>query len=81
MSEDLLLVRLLVKVKSISSGSGEENRAAVQMCRNGVRKVKEKTELNLVKDVKNNRKGFFRYLGQKTQAKESVLPSKWKGRK
>ena len=51
------------------------------MCRNGVRKVKEKTELNLVKDVKNNKKGFFRYLGQKRQAKESVPPSKWKGRK
>lgn len=28
------------------------------------------------KDMKNNRKGFFRYIGQKRQAKESVPPLK-----
>lgn len=31
-------------------------------------------ELNLVKDVKNNKKGSFRYIAQKRQAKESILP-------
>lgn len=31
-------------------------------------------QLNLVRDVKNNRKGFYRYSGQKKQAKESIHP-------
>ena len=31
-------------------------------------------ELNLAKNVKNNKKTFFRYIGQKRQAKESVPP-------
>ena len=31
-------------------------------------------ELNLVRDVKNNKKGSYRYLSQKRQAKESILP-------
>jgi len=43
------------------------------MCRDGGRKVKVKMKLNLTRDVKNN-KGFFRYIGQKKQAKESLLP-------
>ena len=29
-------------------------------------------ELNLVRDVKNNKKGFYRYIGRRRQAKESV---------
>jgi len=31
-------------------------------------------KLNLARDVKNNRKGFYRYAGQKRQAKESIPP-------
>ena len=31
-------------------------------------------ELNLARDVKNSKKGFFRCTGQKRKAKESVLP-------
>jgi len=31
-------------------------------------------ELNLVRDVKNNGKGFYRHSVQKRQAKESILP-------
>ena len=31
-------------------------------------------ELNLVRDMKNNRKTFYRYIGQKRQAKVSVPP-------
>ena len=31
-------------------------------------------ELNLVWDVKNNGKGFYRHSVQKRQAKESILP-------
>ena len=31
-------------------------------------------ELNLARDVKNNKKGFYWYIGRKRQAKESVPP-------
>lgn len=31
-------------------------------------------ELNLERALKNNKTGFFRNIGQKRQAKESVLP-------
>lgn len=43
------------------------------ICRDSVRKGKMQMEMNLVRDVKNN-KGFFRYFGQKKQAKENVPP-------
>jgi len=31
-------------------------------------------ELNLLKDVRGNKKGFYRYVGRRKQAKESVPP-------
>jgi len=31
-------------------------------------------ELNLARDVKDNKTGFYRYIGRKRQAKESVPP-------
>lgn len=48
------------------------------MCRNGVRKAKAETELNLAKNGKN-KKGFFREGEQNRQAKESAS-DKQKGR-
>lgn len=44
------------------------------MCWDGIKKAKAKMELNLTRDVKNSKKGFLRYTGQKTQAKESRHP-------
>ena len=44
------------------------------MCRDGIRKAKAQMELNLARDVKRNKKGFYRYTGQKRQAKESAPP-------
>ena len=46
----------------------EEYRDAVRACRRRMRKAKAQVELNLVRDVKNN-KTFYRYTGQKRQAK------------
>lgn len=34
-----------------------------------MRKTKTKLELNLARDAKNNRKGFYRYVNQKSKAK------------
>lgn len=50
----------------------EEYRDDVWMCRDGIRKAKAHVELKLTRDAKNNKKGFYRYIGRKTQANESV---------
>ena len=52
----------------------EEYTDAVLMCRNEIRKAKAQMELKLARDVINYEKGFFIYIGQKRQAKESVPP-------
>ena len=48
-------------------------RDMAQECREGIRKAKAQLELNLARDVKNNKKGFFRYIGQQRKMKETVL--------
>ena len=57
--------------------SWEEYRAAVRVCRDRIRKAKVQMELNLARDVKD-KKGFYKYIGRKRQAKESI-PSMMKG--
>ncbi|KFV09259.1 hypothetical protein N339_03103, partial [Pterocles gutturalis] len=52
----------------------EEYRGVVGMCRDRIRKHKAQMELNLVRDGKNNKKGFYRYIGRRRQSKESVPP-------
>jgi len=52
--------------------SWEEYRDAAWLCRDGVRNAKAQLDLNLARDAKNNRKGFYRYVSQKRKVKESV---------
>lgn len=40
----------------------------------GVRKAKEKLELNLPRDPKINQKGFYRFISQKRKVKEGLTP-------
>ncbi|KAK4833041.1 LOW QUALITY PROTEIN: hypothetical protein QYF61_027543 [Mycteria americana] len=47
---------------------------AAWLCRDGVGKAKAQLELNLARDAKNNKKGFYRYVSQKRKVKESVPP-------
>jgi len=42
------------------------------LCRDGVRKAKVQLQQNLAKNVKNNKKGFYRYVSQKREVKETV---------
>ena len=44
------------------------------MCRDGVGKPRVQLELNLARDAKNNKKGFYRYVSQKGKVRESVCP-------
>lgn len=44
------------------------------MQRYGIGKAKAQEELKLVRGMENNKKEFYRYTGQKRQAKESIAP-------
>ncbi|GAB0180188.1 mitochondrial enolase superfamily member 1 [Grus japonensis] len=55
----------------------EEYREIVQAARDQVRKVKTLIELNLLKDVKGNKKSFYRYISDKKKTRENVGPL-WK---
>jgi len=50
----------------------EEYRDAVRTCRHRIRKAKVQVEQNLVRDMKNSKKTFYRYIGQTRQAKMGV---------
>lgn len=39
-----------------------------------MRKVKAHSELNLLKDIKANKKGFFRYINNKRVLKKMYVP-------
>ncbi|GAB0180066.1 mitochondrial enolase superfamily member 1 [Grus japonensis] len=52
----------------------EEYRNVVRVCRDATRKAKAHLELNLARDVKDNKKGFFKYISSKRKARENVGP-------
>jgi len=52
--------------------SWEEYREAAPLLRDEVRKSKAQLELNLARDAKNNKKGFYMYVSRKKNVKESV---------
>jgi len=53
----------------------EEYREIIQVAREQVRKAKALTELNLARDVKGNKKAFYRYVSDRRKARENVGPS------
>jgi len=55
-------------------GSWEDYRAIARLCRGGVRKTKERLELNLARGAKNKKKGFYRYVNQKGKVRASAPP-------
>lgn len=60
-------------------GAWEEYGDAVWMCRDGVREVKVQMELNLARDVKNSKNGFFSYVWQKREANIPLINEKRAG--
>ncbi|KFZ52058.1 hypothetical protein N321_07570, partial [Antrostomus carolinensis] len=52
----------------------EEYREIARIARDQVRKAKALTELNLARDVKGNKKSFYRYVGEKRKTRENVGP-------
>ncbi|KFV00164.1 hypothetical protein N340_13736, partial [Tauraco erythrolophus] len=55
----------------------EEYREIVRATREQVRKTKAQIELNLARDIKGNKKSFYRYISDKRKTKENVDPL-WK---
>ena len=52
----------------------EEYRKVVKACRDAMRKAKVHLELNLARDVKDNNKGFFKYISSKQKTRDNVGP-------
>jgi len=50
----------------------EEYRNIVRGCREAMRKAKAHLEFNLARDVKDNMKGFFKYISSKRMTRENV---------
>jgi len=50
----------------------KEYKGAIQLCRDGVSRAKAHLELNLSRDAKNNKKGFYGYVNQKRKVKGSI---------
>ncbi|KGL81631.1 hypothetical protein N309_14517, partial [Tinamus guttatus] len=50
----------------------EEYRSIVRECRDTTRKAKTHLELELARDVRGNRKGFYKYISSKRKARENV---------
>ncbi|CAM4712323.1 unnamed protein product [Caretta caretta] len=52
----------------------EEYKNIARACRSEIRKAKSHLELQLARDVKSNKKGFYRYVSNKKKVRESVGP-------
>ncbi|GAB0190424.1 hypothetical protein GRJ2_001507700 [Grus japonensis] len=52
----------------------EEYRETVRAAREQVRKAKALTEITLARDVKDNKKSFYRYVSEKRRMRENVGP-------
>ncbi|CAM4551145.1 unnamed protein product [Caretta caretta] len=52
----------------------DEYKNIARACRSEIRKAKSHLELKPARDVKSNKKGFFRYVSNKKKVKESVGP-------
>ncbi|GAB0188526.1 mitochondrial enolase superfamily member 1 [Grus japonensis] len=52
----------------------ENYKGIARACRDAVRKAKAQLELKLARDVKNYKKGFFRYVNNKQKQKDNIGP-------
>ncbi|CAM5145932.1 unnamed protein product [Eretmochelys imbricata] len=62
------------KKRKIGQMTREEYKNIARACRSEIRKAKSHLELQLARDVMSNKKGFFRYVGNKKKVEESVGP-------
>ena len=46
----------------------------MRLCREKIRKAKAQLELNLATAIKDNKKGFYKYISNNRRAKENLHP-------
>ncbi|XP_073186763.1 uncharacterized protein [Lepidochelys kempii] len=71
---DLKYKKEAYKKLKIGQMTREEYKNIAWACRSDIRKAKSHLELQLARDVKSNKKGFFRYVSNKKKVKGSVGP-------
>ncbi|CAM5102330.1 unnamed protein product [Eretmochelys imbricata] len=71
---DLKYKKEAYKKWKIGQMTRDEYKNIARACRSEIRKAKSDLELQLARDVKSNKKGFFRYVSNKKKVKESVGP-------
>lgn len=61
--------------QAIETGTGtiKEYMEVARLCRDGVKKAKAQLELNLARDARKNRNGFYRHLNQKRKGEREVI--------
>jgi len=78
MSKELLVeIRWKRKVHGLwkeGQATWEEYRDVIKAFRDATRKAKAHLELNLARDVKDNKKGFFNYISSKRKTRDNVGP-------
>jgi len=78
MSKELLVElrqkRKVYRMRKDGQATWEEYRNAVRAFREAMRNAKAHLELDLARDVKDNRKGFFKYISSKRMTRENVGP-------
>jgi len=78
MSKELLVelrwMRKVYRMWKEEQATWEEYRNVVRTCREATRKANAHLELNLTRDIRDNKKGFFKYISSKQKTKENVGP-------
>ncbi|CAM5168179.1 unnamed protein product [Natator depressus] len=69
---DLKYKKEAYKKWKIGQMTRDEYKNIARACRSEIRKAKSHLELQLARDVKSNKKGFFRYVSNEKKVKESV---------
>ncbi|NWT63551.1 RTJK polymerase, partial [Erythrocercus mccallii] len=78
LSRELLLKlkqkREIYKTWKEGQATWEEYREVVKGCRDATRKAKASLEIKLAREIKDNKKSFYKYVGGKKKPKSSVGP-------
>jgi len=66
--------RMVYEMWKKGLSSWEEYRCVVRACRDATRKAKAHLEMRLAKEIKDNKKGFFKYVNSKRKTRDNVGP-------
>jgi len=70
----MIIIRKVYGMWKEGQATWEEYRNVVSACRDTTRKAKIHLALNLARNVKNNKKGFFKCISSKGKMRENVGP-------